>query len=100
MGRAARGANYVIITSDNMPYEEPEAVAREVAQGLGDHPHEIRLDRREAIERAVGMARPGDLVIIAGKGHEQVWVYGGQRIPFDDRAVVRMVLRTQLRAEL
>jgi UDP-N-acetylmuramoyl-L-alanyl-D-glutamate--2,6-diaminopimelate ligase len=100
MGRAARGADYVIVTSDNMPREEPEAVAREVAEGLGDHPYEIRLDRREAIERAVVMAQPGDLVIIAGKGHEQVWVYNGQRIPFDDRAVVRVALRTQLRAEL
>lgn len=100
MGRAARGADYVIITSDNMPREEPEAVAMEVAEGLGNHPHEIMLDRRTAIERAVTLARPGDLVILAGKGHEQFWVYDGQRIPFDDRAVVRDFLRTQMRAEL
>ncbi|MDF2630974.1 MAG: UDP-N-acetylmuramyl peptide synthase [Symbiobacteriaceae bacterium] len=100
MGRAARGADYVIITSDNMPKEEPDTVALEVAAGLGGHPHEIVLDRRQAIERAVGMALPGDLVIIAGKGHEQVWVYGGQRIPFDDRAVVRATLRKQTWAEL
>ncbi|HWI65664.1 MAG TPA: UDP-N-acetylmuramoyl-L-alanyl-D-glutamate--2,6-diaminopimelate ligase [Symbiobacteriaceae bacterium] len=99
MGRAARGADHVIITSDNMPKEEPEEVARQVAMGLDDHPYEVILDRRAAIERALALAEPGDLVIIAGKGHEQTWVYGGQRIPFDDRAVVRATLRA-LRKEL
>jgi len=93
MGRAARGADFVLITSDNMPKESPEEVARQVAEGLGDHPHEVILNRREAIERAIGMARTGDLVIIAGKGHEQTWVYAGQRIPFDDRDVARETLR-------
>lgn len=93
MGAAARGADYAIVTSDNMPKEEPADVARQVAEGLEGHPHEIVLDRRKAIERALSMASAGDLVIIAGKGHEQTWVFEGKRIPFDDRAVVRAILR-------
>ncbi|HYF92057.1 MAG TPA: UDP-N-acetylmuramoyl-L-alanyl-D-glutamate--2,6-diaminopimelate ligase [Symbiobacteriaceae bacterium] len=100
MGRAARGADYAIVTSDNMPEEEPAEVARQVAEGLGEHPHEILLDRRRAIVRALALAQPGDLVIIAGKGHEQTWLYEGRRIPFDDRAVVRATLRSQMSAEL
>ncbi|HWI53388.1 MAG TPA: UDP-N-acetylmuramoyl-L-alanyl-D-glutamate--2,6-diaminopimelate ligase [Symbiobacteriaceae bacterium] len=100
MGRAARGADFVVVTSDNMPKEEPAEVAREVSEGLEGHPHAVVLDRRQAIERALTMARPGDLVIIAGKGHEQTWVYGGQRIAFDDRAVVRATIRTLMEAEL
>jgi UDP-N-acetylmuramoyl-tripeptide--D-alanyl-D-alanine ligase len=93
MGRAARRADFAIVTSDNMPKEEPADVAAQVAAGLQGHPHEIVLDRRQAIARAVALARPGDLVILAGKGHEQTWVFEGQRIPFDDRAVVRELLR-------
>ena len=93
MGRAARRADYAIVTSDNMPKEDPADVAAQVAAGLEGHPHEIVLDRRQAIARAVALAGPGDLVILAGKGHEQTWVFEGQRIPFDDRAVVRELLR-------
>ncbi|MFZ5813826.1 MAG: UDP-N-acetylmuramoyl-L-alanyl-D-glutamate--2,6-diaminopimelate ligase [Bacillota bacterium] len=93
MGEAARGADYVIITSDNMHAEEPLEVAAQIAAGLGERPHEIIPDRREAIARGVELARPGDLLIIAGKGHEQTWVWQGKRIPFDDRAVVRELIR-------
>jgi UDP-N-acetylmuramoyl-L-alanyl-D-glutamate--2,6-diaminopimelate ligase len=93
MGRAARQADYAIVTSDNMPKEDPADVARQVADGLQGHPHEICLDRREAIGRALAMAAPGDVVIIAGKGHEQTWVYEGRRIPFDDRVVARETLK-------
>lgn len=93
MGAAARGADYAIVTSDNMHKEDPAAVAGQIAAGLNGHPHEIILDRRSAITRALQMARTGDLVIIAGKGHESTWVYGGHRIPFDDREVAREVLR-------
>lgn len=93
MGAAARGADFVVVTSDNMYKEDPAQVAGEVAAGLAGHPHEIVLDRRAAIHRALSLARPGDLVIIAGKGHEQTWVFGGQRIAFDDRQVARELLR-------
>lgn len=96
MGEAARGADYVVITSDNMHAEDPLDVARQIAAGLGDTPYEIIPDRREAIVRGVELARPGDLLIIAGKGHEQTWVWAGQRIPFDDRNVVREAIRERL----
>lgn len=96
MGEAARGADYAIITSDNMYKEDPGEVARQIAAGLQGWPHAIILDRGEAIHHALTMAKPGDLVIIAGKGHERTWVYGGRRLPFDDREVARQILRTQL----
>lgn len=93
MGAAARAADFVIITSDNTHGEAPEQVAEMVAAGLAEHPHRVILDRREAIGEAIAMGRPGDLVIIAGKGHEQTWVYGGVEQPFDDREVARSFLR-------
>lgn len=93
MGSAARAADFVIVTSDNMYSEEPGQVAAMIAAGLGDHPHTVILDRREAIGEAIDMARPGDLVIIAGKGHEQTWVYEGLSRSFDDREVARSFLR-------
>lgn len=96
MGAAARSADYVIVTSDNVPKEEPEEVAAQIVQGLTGHPHEVILDRREAIRTAVEIARPGDLVIIAGKGHEQTWIFRGERIALDDRAFVREAIRTKV----
>lgn len=98
MGQAARAADFVIITSDNMKEEDPLDVARMLAEPLADRPHEIILDRRAAIARAVELARPGDLVIIAGKGHERTWIFGGKAIPFDDREVVRELLRERIKA--
>lgn len=96
MGRVARRADYVIVTSDNVYGEDPLSVAQQVAAPLAGHPHEIILDRRAAIARALALARPGDLVIVAGKGHEQTWVVNGRKIPFDDRQVVRELLAERL----
>lgn len=100
MGAAARAADLVIITSDNIHKEEPEQVAAEIAQGLGERPYEMILDRRAAIARVLELAEPGDLVLIAGKGHEQTWVFDGRRIPFDDREVARELLREQAAREV
>lgn len=102
MGRiAARHSDFSIITSDD-PYEEdPGQIASQVEQGFHDtgaarERYDIVLNRREAIERAVRMALPGDAVIIAGRGHEpQQYVRGGA-IPFSDRSVVEEVLRQQV----
>jgi UDP-N-acetylmuramoyl-L-alanyl-D-glutamate--2,6-diaminopimelate ligase len=89
MGRvAARLADRAIVTTDNPRTEEPSAIADEVAEGK----LEIVLDRREAIERALVDARPGDVVVIAGKGADTEMELGDRRIPFDDRAVAREVL--------
>jgi UDP-N-acetylmuramoyl-L-alanyl-D-glutamate--2,6-diaminopimelate ligase len=87
-------ADVALVTSDNPRSEEPAEIAAEVAESL---PLEIELDRRRAIERALEAAREGDVVVIAGKGHEQGQEVGGRKLPFDDREVARETLR-RLRA--
>jgi UDP-N-acetylmuramoyl-L-alanyl-D-glutamate--2,6-diaminopimelate ligase len=92
MGRAAAtGADVVVLTSDNPRSEEPEQIARAVLEGLRDGPAAVvvELDRRAAIREALRAARPGDVVVIAGKGHETGQTIGDRIIPFDDRVVVR-----------
>jgi len=90
---AAALADRVIVTSDNPRSEDPEAIVDEVLAGAGAGA-EREVDRRRAIERAVGSARPGDVVVIAGKGHEQGQEFaGGRKEPFDDVAVAREALR-------
>jgi UDP-N-acetylmuramoyl-L-alanyl-D-glutamate--2,6-diaminopimelate ligase len=92
MGRvAAELADVAIVTSDNPRSEEPLSIIQDVLQGSGVDV-EIDPDRRSAIERAIGLAEPGDVVLIAGKGHEQGQDVGGVVHPFDDRAVAREAL--------
>ena len=92
MGRVAlERADHVIVTSDNPRSEEPLAIIQDVLQGAGLDA-EIDPDRRSAIERAILLAEPGDVVVIAGKGHEQGQEIAGTVHPFDDRAVAREAL--------
>ena len=92
-GVAGRLADRVIVTSDNPRSEDPEAIVDEVMAGAPDAEREV--DRRLAIARAVESAAPGDVVVIAGKGHEQGQeLAGGRKIPFDDVAVAREALRS------
>ena len=93
MGRiAAELADRVLVTSDNPRSEDPEAIVREILAGAGEV--EWELDRRRAIAQAVMTAEPGDVVVIAGKGHEQGQEFaGGRKEPFDDVTVVREALR-------
>jgi UDP-N-acetylmuramoyl-L-alanyl-D-glutamate--2,6-diaminopimelate ligase len=91
MGKVvAELADVSIVTSDNPRSEDPAAIAAEVVDGLD---LDIELDRRRAIERALEVARPGDVVVIAGKGHEHGQESGGRKLPFDDREVARETLR-------
>jgi UDP-N-acetylmuramoyl-L-alanyl-D-glutamate--2,6-diaminopimelate ligase len=92
---AAQHADTVVITSDNPRSEDPEAIIAAIAQGA---PEATRiLDRREAIGHAIDLAGPGDVVVIAGKGHETYQeVAGGVKLPFDDREVAREALRARL----
>jgi UDP-N-acetylmuramoyl-L-alanyl-D-glutamate--2,6-diaminopimelate ligase len=83
-------ADVALVTSDNPRGEDPAAIASEVA---GDLELDIELDRRRAIERALESARAGDVVVIAGKGHEQGQEIAGTKLPFDDREVARDALR-------
>jgi UDP-N-acetylmuramoyl-L-alanyl-D-glutamate--2,6-diaminopimelate ligase len=93
MGRVAvDGADVVIVTSDNPRSEDPLAIIQDVLQGAGLDV-EIDPDRQSAIERAVSGAEDGDVIVIAGKGHEQGQDVGGVVTPFDDRDVAREALR-------
>jgi len=89
---ASRLADHVIVTSDNPRSEDPEAIIKEILAGSG---RDVRwlVDRRQAITEAIGACDPGDVVVIAGKGHEQGQEFaGGRKIPFDDVTVAREVL--------
>ena len=93
MGRiAAELADVAIVTSDNPRSEDPEAIIAEVVEGA-DASLEAEPDRATAIERALALAQEGDVVVIAGKGHEQGQELANRTIPFDDREVARHVLR-------
>ena len=83
-------ADLALVTSDNPRSEDPAAIAAEVVDGLD---LDVVLDRRRAIERVLESARPGDVVVIAGKGHEQGQEIAGRKLPFDDREVARDALR-------
>ncbi len=98
MGRVVRRlADRVIVTSDNPRSEDPGAIARDILEGTGPGV-ELELDRRAAIARAVETAGPGEVVVVAGKGHEQGQEFaGGRKEPFDDREVVRNALRAAAR---
>jgi UDP-N-acetylmuramoyl-L-alanyl-D-glutamate--2,6-diaminopimelate ligase len=93
MGRIARElADVVVVTSDNPRSEQPLAIIQDVLQGAGTEV-EIDPDRRSAIARALALAEAGDVVVVAGKGHEQGQEVAGEKHPFDDREVVREALR-------
>src|SRR4030095_5771114 len=88
-------SDVVVVTSDNPRSEPPEAILEEIQRGMngtrGARRHVI-VDRREAIGHALEMARAGDAVVIAGKGHETYQVLRDRTVPFDDRQVAREVL--------
>jgi UDP-N-acetylmuramoyl-L-alanyl-D-glutamate--2,6-diaminopimelate ligase len=92
---AARNADVVVVTSDNPRSEPPEAIIDEVVRGVDNAQASgaaaalvVEVDRRRAIERAAELAEPGDVVVVAGKGHETTIEMAGVRLPFDDRAVL------------
>jgi len=101
-----RWSDRVVLTSDNPRTEDPERILDDVAAGLQGRelvtPEQldaragsyVRLaDRQRAIALAIGMAQPEDLVVIAGKGHEDYQIVGRERLPFDDRIEARRALR-------
>ena len=92
MGRiAARLADEVIVTSDNPRTENPYAILHEILAGMADSatPFAVLESRREAIAYALDHARTGDVVVLAGKGHETYQVVGAETLPLDERQVVR-----------
>jgi UDP-N-acetylmuramoyl-L-alanyl-D-glutamate--2,6-diaminopimelate ligase len=96
MGQAAAEASdFVVLTSDNPRSEDPLAIMNDALVGIRrvDVPHVVEPDRQAAIRRALKEAREGDIVILAGKGHETYQVLKDKTIDFDDRAVAREVLK-------
>jgi UDP-N-acetylmuramyl-tripeptide synthetase len=98
MGRAAaEHADFFVITTDDPVGEDPAELARCVEAGVTDRQpgrdYEVVLDRREAIRRVLGAAGPGDVVVLAGKGHEQTMMLAGGPVPWDDRAEAEAALR-------
>tara|TARA_B100002003_G_C13793012_1_gene391995 strand:- start:272 stop:586 length:315 start_codon:yes stop_codon:yes gene_type:complete len=98
MGRIAdQLADQLVLTSDNPRTEEPLEIIREISSGVTSMNYLIEPDRRAAIRLAVSMARKGDLVLVAGKGHESVQVIGTEVRPFDDLRVTKEVLSGLIR---
>lgn len=93
MGAVARRlADFSYLTSDNPRSEDPEAIIADIVPGLGNAPHRGIVDRAEAIQAAIASAEAGDIVLIAGKGHEAYQIVGEEIRPFDDLAVARRAL--------
>jgi len=90
----------VVVTSDNPRSEDPERILDDIERGIPPHRPRLRLaDRRAAIGRAIEGADAGDVVVVAGKGHEKNQVIGDRALPFDDAAVARDALdRRRLRS--
>ncbi|HUI45324.1 MAG TPA: UDP-N-acetylmuramoyl-L-alanyl-D-glutamate--2,6-diaminopimelate ligase [Nitrospirota bacterium] len=119
MGAAAlKGSDVVIVTSDNPRTEDPIRIIREIEAGMtsagarvagigpagsgrsGKTPYLVNPDRREAIATAIGMAKAGDVVVLAGKGHEDYQIIGEKKIHFDDREVAREEIKKRQTAEV
>jgi UDP-N-acetylmuramoyl-L-alanyl-D-glutamate--2,6-diaminopimelate ligase len=115
MGAAAlNGSDLVIITSDNPRTEDPSSIIRDIIGGLedagiqtevrvaaqqlasGKKPYMVLPDRHAAIAAAIGLAGPGDIVVLAGKGHENYQIVGEKKLPFDDREIAREEIRKHL----
>jgi len=88
---AARLADRVLLTSDNPRGEDPLAIISQIEQGIAQ-PHEVEADRARAIERVVSEAQDADVILIAGKGHEDYQEIAGRRLPFSDAQAARASL--------
>jgi UDP-N-acetylmuramoyl-L-alanyl-D-glutamate--2,6-diaminopimelate ligase len=87
------------VTSDNPRNEDPQTIIDETIPGLGSARYEVIIDRREAIYSTIENALPGDLILIAGKGHETYQEVNGKRQYFDDREVARRALEIRKKKE-
>jgi len=96
---ASRLSDYFLITLDDPIHENPESIAEEIRAGAvaagatQGRDFDIQLDRRSAVRQLIEMARHGDVVLLAGKGHEQRMLVGNQKIPWDDAVEARAAIR-------
>ncbi len=98
-------ADIVIVTSDNPRHEDPSDIARQIVAGFSTSPHDssrkgasymVELDRQAAIEKAIDMATPDDVILIAGKGHETHQIFAHKTIEFDDRKMARQLCQNKV----
>ena len=86
-------ADYAIVTNDNPRHEDPLEIINDIKRGITKDNFCVVAERREAIKKSLSLARPGDIVLVAGKGHESYQIVQDERIHFDDREVVRECLK-------
>lgn len=96
---ATRLSDFVIVTSDNPRSEEPTDIIKDIESGAVRKNYLIEPDRGEAIRKAVGMAADGDVVLIAGKGHEAYQDIKGVRYRFNDRDVIEEAIMDKIKRE-
>lgn len=100
---AARLSDYVMVTSDNPRTENPEQIIKDILQGFSSEPIPqfqkaqekilpAQVDRKQAIEQVIRAARPEDIILIAGKGHEDYQIIGHEKTPFDDFKIAQSAL--------
>jgi UDP-N-acetylmuramoyl-L-alanyl-D-glutamate--2,6-diaminopimelate ligase len=90
---AERLADLAIVTSDNPRTEDPEAIVEEIVAGMGRGEYRRVINRRDATALALREAAPGDLVLLAGKGHETYQIVGAEKYPLDELEAVRELLQ-------
>lgn len=94
MGRAVSDlADHAIVTSDNPRSEDPESIIKEITTGFLRSNYEVCVDRKDAIARAIKIARPGNIILLAGKGHEDYQILKDKTISFDERVIVKELMR-------
>lgn len=95
MGRVVtQMSDYAVITNDNPRSEEPQSIVRDIIRGIRKNNYCVICDRKEAIRKSFSLAKPGDIVLIAGKGHENYQIIKDKVIAFDDREVARECLKS------
>ncbi len=97
-------SDFAVVTTDNPRSEDPEKIIAEICEGIPDpvkrsERYSVAVDRREAIERAINKAETGDLVLIAGKGHEDYQIFKDRVVDFDDRKVAEQILNARMRLD-
>ena len=92
---SGRVADYTIITSDNPRTEEPEAIVKDIENGIKKTKgkYECIVDRTEAIRKAIKMANKRDIIVLAGKGHEQYQEINKKRYPFDENKILKEIIK-------
>ena len=94
-GAAARWADGIVITDDNPRTEPPEEIRREIIRGLPKNARWREIpDRRQAMEQTIAVMRQGDLLLLAGKGHEDYQIIMEKTVPFDEKEIVTEILKS------